>query len=322
LNAHKPSGLDILVTGGAGFIGSNVVDFLLNDNRVTVVDNLRNVDERFIRKFMGNRNFKFLKVDITDREAIASIPGHDLVVHLAANSDVRGGSEDPVTDFRINSEGTVNILEYMRKRGVPRIMFASSSTVYGEAKTIPTPETYGPYLPISTYGASKMAAEGFISAYSHYYGLTGLIFRFANIVGTNSTHGVIFDFINKLKKNHSELEILGDGTQRKSYLHVNDCVGAMFHVNAISKQTDIYNLGNTSMTSVRRIAEYVTTGLKLGNVNFRFAGGIDGRGWKGDVKVAQLGIEKLSAAGWKNRYSSDEAVEVAVTEAISQIGAL
>ena len=322
MNSHKPSGLDILVTGGAGFIGSNVVDFLLKDNRVTVVDNLRNVDERFIKQFLGNRNFKFMKVDITDREAMASIPGYDLVVHLAANSDVRGGSEDPVTDFRINSEGTLNVLEYMRKQEVPRIMFASSSTVYGEAKELPTPETYGPYLPISTYGASKMAAEGFISAYSHYYGITGLIFRFANIVGTNSTHGVIFDFINKLMKNQRELEILGDGTQQKSYLHVSDCVGAMFHVDAIAKHTDIYNLGNTSTTSVRKIAHYVTAGLKLGDVNFRFTGGVDGRGWKGDVKVAQLGIEKLSATGWKNRYSSDEAVEAAVAEAIRQIGVL
>lgn len=315
-----PSGLDILVTGGAGFIGSNAVELLLNDNRVTVLDNLRNVDDRFIRKFRENHNFRFIKADITDKPAMDSLSRHDLIVHLAANSDVRGGSEDPVTDFRINSEGTMNILEYMRKRDIPRIMFASSSTVYGEASVLPTPETYGPYMPISTYGASKMSAEGFISAYSHYYGLTGLIFRFANIVGINSTHGVIFDFINKLKKDSRKLEILGDGTQRKSYLHVSDCVGAMFHVNALSRSTDIYNLGNTSMTSVRKIADYVTSGLKLRNVEFMFTGGIDGRGWKGDVKVAQLGIEKLLSTGWKNRYSSDEAVEVAVKEAIGQMG--
>ncbi len=140
----------------------------------------------------------------------------------------------------------------MRKKDVKEILFASSSTVYGEANIMPTPENYGPYLPISSYGASKMANEGFISAYSHYYGIRGTIFRFANIVGRNSTHGVIYDFIHKLLKNNKELEILGDGTQEKSYMHVTDCVDSMIYVHENLSRTDIINLGNDETTSVRK----------------------------------------------------------------------
>lgn len=309
----------VLLTGAAGFIGSNMAELLLKNNTVIGIDNFANVDDRFISPLYKNENFTFRKLDIRDSDALNSLERVDLVIHFAANSDVRGGSADPLTDFDINARGTVNILEYMRKRGVPEMVFASSSTVYGEAEQLPTPETYGPYRPISSYGASKMAGEGFITAYSHYYGIRASIFRFANIVGKNSTHGVIFDFIKKLRANSRELEILGDGSQRKSYMHVSDCISSILHVHGRSGETDIYNLGNLETTSVVRIADEVTRQMGLENVEYRFTGGEGGRGWKGDVKVAQLGIDKLLATGWKNRYTSDESVSVSVGEALSQL---
>ena len=312
-------GRKILVTGGAGFIGSNMVETLIQDNEVIALDNLSNVDERYVQPFKSSGNFKFIRGDINDLHSVPGLDGVDVVIHLAANSDVRNGSENPSVDFQNNVEGTFSLLEYMRKKEVKEILFASSSTVYGEASVMPTPEDYGPYMPISSYGASKMACEGFITAYSHYYGIKGTVFRFANIVGKNSTHGVIFDFIRKLQKNSSELEILGDGTQRKSYLYVEDCVKSMIYVHEKSPKTDIYNLGNPLTTSVSRIADIVVSEMGLKDVKYNYTGGINGRGWKGDVKIAQLGIEKLSATGWKNRYDSDGAVVQATGETISQM---
>ena len=210
------SGKKILVTGGAGFICSKNVEILHNDNEITVVDDLSNVDDRYIRSLVESGKVIFRKIDLTGKNSLEDLGRQDLVIHLAANSDVRGGSENPIKDLNSNVIGTMEVLEYMRRTDTGEIAFASSSTVYGETDVLPTPETYGPYMPISSYGASKMACEGFITAYSHYYGFKSSIFRFANIVGKNSTHGVIFDFINKLRKNPQELEILGDGTQRKS----------------------------------------------------------------------------------------------------------
>lgn len=312
--------LKILVTGGAGFIGSNMVEALVENNEVIALDNLSNVDERYILPFRGSENFRFIRGDINDLGSVPGIDDVDVVIHLAANSDVRNGAENPSIDFQNNVEGTFSLLEYMRKKEVGEILFASSSTVYGEATVMPTPEDYGPYMPISSYGASKMACEGFITAYSHYYGIKGTIFRFANIVGKNSTHGVIFDFMKKLQKNSKELEILGDGTQRKSYLYVEDCVNSMLYVHEKSQKTDIYNLGNPLTTSVSRIADIVVSELGLSGVKYNYTGGVNGRGWKGDVKIAQLDIKKVSGAGWKNRYDSDEAVVQATKETVKQMG--
>jgi len=310
---------NILITGGAGFIGSNMVEKLINNNKITVIDNLNNhVGDRFIKKFYNNKNFSFINADLLSYD-LNKLNDIDVIIHFSANSDVRYGSEDPEKDFKNNVMVTNNILEYMRKNDVKEILFASSSTVYGEASIMPTPENYGPYMPISSYGASKMANEGFITAYSHYYGIKGSIFRFANIVGKNSTHGVIYDFINKLLKNDKELEILGDGTQRKSYMHVSDCVDSMIFVHEKFKKTDIINLGNDETTSVKTIADDVVKGMNLKNVKYNFTGGIDGRGWKGDIKITYLAIDKLKKLGWKSRYTSDESVEVAVKETIEQL---
>jgi len=310
---------NVLITGGAGFIGSNMVEKLINDNKVTVIDNLNNhAGDIFIKKFYNNKNFSFVNADLLSYD-LSKLNDIDVIIHFSANSDVRYGSEDPEKDFKNNVMATNNILEYMRKKDVKEILFASSSTVYGEASIMPTPENYGPYMPISSYGASKMANEGFITAYSHYYGIRGSIFRFANIVGKNSTHGVIYDFINKLLKNNKELEILGDGTQKKSYMHVSDCVNSMIFVHEKFKKTDIINLGNDDTTSVKTIADYVVKGMDLNNVKYNFTGGIDGRGWKGDIKITYLAIDKLKKLGWKSRYTSDESVEVAVKETIDQL---
>lgn len=309
----------ILVTGGAGFIGSNMVETLIGDNEVIALDNFSNVDERYIEKYRGNSNFTFVNGDINDLPEMKGLDGVDAVIHLAANSDVRNGAEDPNVDFTNNVEGTFRLLEYMRLKDVKHILFASSSTVYGEANLMPTPEGYGPYMPISSYGASKMAGEGFITAYSHYYGIKGSIFRFANIVGKNSTHGVIYDFIRKLQNNPAELEILGDGTQRKSYLYVDDCVKSMLYVHDKSMATDIFNLGNPETTSVSRIADIVVEQMGLSNVKYNYTGGVNGRGWKGDVKIAQLDVRKLQSTGWKNQYNSDESVIQSTKETIAQM---
>ncbi|MEM2205076.1 MAG: GDP-mannose 4,6-dehydratase, partial [Candidatus Hadarchaeales archaeon] len=209
-------------------------------------------------------------------------------------------------DLKQNVLATFNLLEAMRACGVKRIAFSSSSTVYGEARTLPTPEDYGPLLPISLYGASKLAAEGLISAYCHTFGFRAWIFRFANIVGPRQTHGVILDFIQKLRKNPEELEILGDGNQNKSYLWVEDCVEAMLL--AVERSTEnpaIFNLGNTDRTTVRRVAEIVCEEMGL-QPRFRFTGGR--RGWVGDVPEMLLDIAKICSLGWRPRYSSEEAV--------------
>ena len=310
---------NILITGGAGFIGSNMVEKLIDSNNITVIDNLNNhVGDRFIKKFYNNKNFNFINSDLLSYD-FNKLNDVDIIIHFSANSDVRYGSGDPEKDFKNNVMVTQDILEYMRKKDIKEILFASSSTVYGEAGIMPTPEDYGPYMPISSYGASKMANEGFITAYSHYYGIKGSIFRFANIVGKNSTHGVIYDFINKLMKNSEELEILGDGTQEKSYMHVSDCVNSMIFIHEKFKKTDIINLGNDNTTSVRKIADYVVKGMNLKDIKYNFTGGIDGRGWKGDVKKTYLAINKLKKLGRKSKCTSDQSAEVAVKETIEQL---
>ncbi|SMD30566.1 NAD-dependent epimerase/dehydratase family protein [Picrophilus oshimae] len=306
-------GKKILITGGAGFIGSNMVERLVNDNDVTVIDFTDNI--KYIKDFLHNKNFHFINNDLLKYEIKDKF---DIIIHLAANSDVRSGSNDPMLDFNENVVLTQNLLEYMRRYDVNEMIFSSSSTVYGEASIMPTPESYGPCMPISSYGSSKLANEAFISAYSHYYGIKASMFRFANVVGKNSTHGVIHDFIMKLKNNPNELEILGDGTQRKSYIHVSDCINAMLLIHERIQKTDVINLGNHGTTSVKTIADYVTSAMNLENVRYNYTGGYNGRGWKGDIKYAELSIEKMESLGYRNKYDSDQSVRLAVSEILKQ----
>ncbi|MEM0154707.1 MAG: NAD-dependent epimerase/dehydratase family protein [Methanothrix sp.] len=312
---------EIIVTGGAGFIGSNMVELLLKDGHsVKVVDNLSSTgDDRFLRPLYGLGDLELMKIDITKKEETSGLKA-DLIIHFAANSDVRHGFENPEKDFDSNVLGTFNILESARKNGIGELMFSSSSTVFGVANVLPTPEEYGPLLPISSYGASKLSNEAMISAYSNYYGIKSTIFRFANIVGKNSTHGVIFDFIKKLANDPKKLEILGDGTQRKSYLHVSDCVKAMLFSHAKTEKIDIYNIANEGTTSVMKIADLVIEQMGIEGAEKVMIKTEDGGGWKGDVKVAELSPRKLYSKGWKNTYSSDEAVKIAVKETIMQLG--
>lgn len=310
----------ILVTGGAGFIGSHLVDRLMEQGyNVRVVDDLSAGTLENIKRWINNRRFEFLKGDLRDKEvAEKAVKGIEVVFHLAANPEVRIGAQSPELLYETNVLITYNLLEAMRKEKVKYLVFTSSSTVYGDARIIPTPEDYAPLEPISVYGGAKLAAEALISGYSHTFDIKSLIFRLANIIGERSNHGVIYDFINKLKANPNRLEILGDGTQRKSYLHVSDTVEGMLYLfekfREEGKIYDVYNLGSDDWITVREIAEIVSKEMGL-NPEFYFTGGVDGgRGWKGDVKFMRLSIEKAKSKGWKPKMNSYEAVRRTVQE--------
>jgi UDP-glucose 4-epimerase len=304
----------ILVTGGAGFIGSHLVDKLISDNIVTVLDNLSSGKKEHIAHHLGNPNFKLINADIFDATKLdEAVRKQDIIFHLAANPDVRLGAEDTLVHLQQNILATYRLLEAMRRCGVNKIAFTSTSTVYGEAKEIPTPEGYGPLKPISLYGASKLAGEALISSYCHTFDMQSWIFRFANIVGERGTHGVLVDFIRKLRANPRELEILGSGRQIKSYLEVKDCVDAMIYcVENSHEQTNIFNIGAQDYIDVTKIADIVVESMGLSDVNYRYTGGLDGRGWKGDIKVMLLSIEAIMRLGWRPKHNSTESIREAV----------
>lgn len=314
----------ILVTGGAGFIGSHLVDALMSrDCRVRVVDNLSSGSLGNVDRWLNSSGFELVRGDLKDPEAAARSVDHvDLVFHLAANPDVRSGETDPSVHFRENSLATFNLLEAMRKSKTARsIVFASSSTIYGEATKVPTPEDYGPLLPISVYGASKLACESFIASYCHTYGLRGALLRFANVVGFRSNHGVIVDFIHKLSENPKELEILGDGNQTKSYLHTKDLISSLFVILdnvGQSGSVEAYNVGSLDQVSVKQIAQIVVEEMHLEKPEFKFNNFLsDGRGWKGDVKIMQLSVEKLMKLGWAPSMQSEDVVRLCCREMLN-----
>ncbi|HEQ79045.1 MAG TPA: NAD-dependent epimerase/dehydratase family protein [Euryarchaeota archaeon] len=318
----KLDGKNIVVTGGAGFIGSHLVDALMKkNNHITVLDNLSSGKLEFLEQHEGKKHYSFVKEDLLNPDPLAKIvKGADCVFHLAANPDVRLGGHDTRVHLEQNVIATHNLLEAMRKEDVSDIYFTSTSTVYGETNVVPTPECHGPLEPISLYGASKLACEALISAYAHNFTMQGLSFRFANVVGERSTHGVIYDFINKLKKDPSTLEILGtDPGTSKSYVHIDDAITGMVHACENSDKTvDYFNLGTKEITTVRTIAEIVCKEMGLHHVKFNFTGGVDGgRGWKGDVRLMQLSIEKLERTGWKPNLSSDDAIRKTVKKLLS-----
>jgi len=242
-----------------------------------------------------------------------SLKGVDTVFHLAADPEVRTGFENPEISYKENIRNTFFLLEGIRKSNIENILFFSSSVVYGEPTIIPTPESYGPLLPISAYGSSKVACEALISSYCSSYGIRGQIFRLANVLGARSKHGVVWDFINKLIKNKKRLEVLGDGKQIKSYLHVEDCINCvLFCLDRIKNGVEVFNVGNDDKTDVLSIAHTVCKNMNLEDVEIVTTGGIDGgRGWVGDVKTMQLDISKLKKLGWNPKLTSIEAVDVA-----------
>ncbi|MHC1610696.1 MAG: NAD-dependent epimerase/dehydratase family protein [Candidatus Methanospirareceae archaeon] len=307
--------MKIIVTGGAGFIGSHVVDRLMEeDHEIVVLDNLSTGDEKFIAPHIGKENFRFHKVDILHDDITGFFDAADEVWHLAANPEVRLGAENTRIHLEQNIVGTYNVLEAMRLNEVRRIVFTSSSTVYGEADQLPTPEEYHT-IPISLYGASKLASEALIASYCHTFDMHAWIYRFANVIGRRSTHGVIYDFINKIRRNPRELEILGDGTQTKSYIYVSDCIEAMLVGLRGKKRVNVFNIGTNDTTSVMRIAELVCEAMHA-RPRYRFTGGK--RGWIGDVPVMLLDVSKLNSLGWKGRYTSEEAVKKAIQDLLSE----
>ena len=311
----------ILITGGAGFIGSHIVDRLMDTGcKVVVFDNFSSGHMEFIEHHLDNVNFSLIKGDLLNTDEIdVACREVDLVYHAAANPDVRLGAVDTKVHFDQNITATYNLLEAMRKNCVPNIAFTSTSTVYGEATTIPTPEEYGPLVPISLYGASKLACEALITSYSHTFDMHSWLFRFANIIGDRGTHGIIVDFIEKLKNDPEHLEILGDGRQSKSYLHVTDCVDAIiFAVNHIDKAVNIFNVGSEDTIDATGIAEIVVVGMGLDDVTFRYTGGK--RGWKGDVPRMLLAVDKIKELGWSPSYTSEKSVRDTARVLIGSIG--
>ena len=309
-----------LVTGGAGFIGSHLVDRLVSKGeRVRVIDNLSSGRIDFIEEHIGD-SVELVVVDLLALDKLTdAMEGITTVHHLAANPDIRLGTKVTDTDLKQGTIATYNVLESMRKNDVRRISFSSSSAVYGEVETMPTPESYGPTLPISLYGASKLASESLISAWAGTFGATAWIHRFANIVGPRGTHGVIYDFIHKLRGDKGILEVLGNGLQEKSYMDVEDTVNGMLHViDSSDEGVALYNLGTDETVSVSRIAEIVVEASGLEGVDIRYTGG--DRGWPGDVPRTWLDVGRLDSLGFEAKRSSEEAVRRCAESLIDEIG--
>src|SRR5712691_3735542 len=310
----------VFLTGGAGFVGSNLAERLLVDgHNVTIYDDLSAGSRELLRECEGNAGFRFIHGDLLCLDKLVpAIRNHDTVFHLAANSNIEKGRQHADTDLRLGTLATFNILEAMRSAGVRQLVFSSSSVVYGEPTVIPTPEDYGPLFPISLYGASKLACEGLISAFSHNYGVQAWIYRFANICGRHGTHGAIVDFIRKLQSNPRRLDVLGDGNQAKPYLHVRECVdGMLFGWQHSGDQLNYFNLGCQGSTSASRIAQMVLEAMELTAAKIVYSGGE--RGWVGDVPQVRLDCIKLALLGWTANLSSDDAVKLATEELVEEL---
>ncbi|MBU4256043.1 MAG: NAD-dependent epimerase/dehydratase family protein [Candidatus Thermoplasmatota archaeon] len=306
------------VTGGAGFIASHLVDRLLNDgNEVICIDNFVTGKKENIVHNENKKNFKCIVNDLSDIDYLTKIfKGCDAVFHFAANADIRGSIKNTRKDLEVNTILTYNVLEAMRKADVKKIVFASSSAVYGEPEKIPTPEDY-PLTVTSLYGASKVAGETLIEAYCSTFDMQGWMYRFVGIIGERYSHGVIYDFVKKLSENPDMLEILGNGNQRKSFLYVKDCAdGIMFGYNRAKDSVNIFNLGTDEAIVIRKLADVVVEEMGLKNVEYNFTGGI--RGWKGDSPVVRLSTEKINRFGWKPKLKIEEGIRATTRWLINQ----
>jgi UDP-glucose 4-epimerase len=308
---------NIFVSGGAGFIGSHLVRRLLarpGVEKVTVYDNFTSGTRGHLREPEQDRRFAVVAADLKDLPALtAAMAGCDAVFHLAANPDIAKAVTQPDIDFWEGTYLAQNVLEAMRVNRVPRLFYMSGSGIYGENSAVAFAEDHGPCLPISTYGASKLACEALICAYCHMFGLEARAFRFANVVGPRQTHGVGYDFIRRLRSDPARLRILGDGSQSKSYIHVEDILDAVLLVGErVTGRYDVFNVATDDYITVRQIADLAleVSGLAAGSVRYEFTGG--DRGWKGDVPVVRFDCRKIKALGWRARRNASEAVRDAM----------
>jgi UDP-glucose 4-epimerase len=300
--------LKALVTGGAGFIGSHVVDRLLEEGyEVTAVDNLGEGRLENVAHLKKDKRFRFAKLDLRDAGATEKVvAGNDVIFHMAAQANIRKSLTDHRGDLDHNVVTMINLLDGMIKHKVDDMVFASSSAIYGEATVIPTPEDYMP-VQTSLYGASKLSAEAWSQAFSQFSPIKVWSFRFANVVGERCRRGVIWDFVHKLQKNPKELEILGNGKQSKEYLYVKDCVEGMIAGWRKTKgPVEAFNLGQPKQTLVDEVADIVIDEMKLHGVKRKYTGGE--RGWIGDNKLVELSLEKMMKLGWKPLTPPDEAI--------------
>ena len=311
--------MKILVTGGAGFIGSHLDDALIaRGHNITVVDNLVLGRKENIGHLIGNTNFRFIEADLLDSEKMREIFAEgkfEMVYHLAANSDIQKGGKDPMVDYNLTFNTTFNVLQLLKEFEIKRFFFASTSAIYGETYDVLN-EDYGPLKPVSNYGAGKLASEAFISAFSSTYGIQTWITRFPNVVGERFTHGVIYDFIKKLRNTPEELEVLGNGEQCKPYVYVKDLVEAILYViDHAEEKYNVYMIGSDSRTKVKEIAAMVIEEMGL-NAKIRYTGG--DRGWVGDVPEFRYDLTKINKLGWTAPHNSNESVRLAIQKALGK----
>lgn len=299
----------IVVFGGAGFIGSHLAERLMAAGAsVTVFDNLKTGRTANLAKIWKQPGFKFIEADVSNRKKVnETVPGHDIVFHFCDDSDIRSAAAHPDTFVEQNIMGLFYVLEAMRKNGIRTILFPSSTTVFGELANPPASESHGPMIPLNIYGGAKLAAEGLISAWAHTYDFRAVVFRFVGIIGGRMDHGVVHDFVRKLQRDPAQLEILGDGTQRRSFVLVDDCIEAvLFALEKSAKSYNLVHIGNVDQISINETANAICEVMKLKNVKRNYTGGKVG--WKGDVTSNFIATETLSALGWKPPRSSREAV--------------
>jgi UDP-glucose 4-epimerase len=319
--SNRPSrsnlGTRYFIVGGAGFIGSHFTDRLLSDPSTTLVtlyDNFSSGREWHFDHHLGDKRLKVIRGEVEALDCLTkAVSGHDVVVHLASNPDIARAATEPEIDFYQGTVLTNNVVESMRRAGVPRLLYASGSGVYGDLGELEAYEDYGPLIPVSTYGASKLSGEVLIASYCYMFGLTACAFRFGNVVGARQTHGVGFDFVRRLVANPTRLRILGDGLQSKSYIHVSDVVSAVLHANVYEMDNfKSFNVATGDYINVNEIAELAveTVGLKSPPV-FEHTGG--DRGWKGDVPIVRLNTDRIKGLGWRCQLSTREALQRSVS---------